>query len=68
MVAAHNFGDQPCLVRLKLGDVPDDARLDDLLDERGAIGEINDGSLELKMDRYGFRWLRIMTPDQHTAP
>jgi trehalose synthase len=68
VVAAHNFGDQPCVVRLKLGEVPDDGRIDDLLDERGPIGEINDGSLELKMDRYGFRWLRIMTPDQHTAP
>jgi trehalose synthase len=68
VVAAHNFGDQPCLVRLNLGDLPDEGRLDDLLDERGAIGEINDGSLELKMDRYGFRWFRIMTPDQHTAP
>jgi trehalose synthase len=68
VVAAHNFGDQPCLVRLNLGDVPDEGRLDDLLDERGAIGEINDGSLELKMDRYGFRWFRIMAPDQHTAP
>jgi trehalose synthase len=68
VVAAHNFGDQPCLVRVNLGDVPDDGRLDDLMDERGAIGEINDGSLELKMDRYGFRWFRIMAPAQHTAP
>jgi trehalose synthase len=68
VVAAHNFDDQPCLVRVNLGNVPDEGRLDDLLDERGAIGEINDGSLELKMDRYGFRWFRIMTRDQHTAP
>jgi trehalose synthase len=68
VVAAHNFGDQPCLVRVNLGDVPDHGRLDDLMDERGAIGEINDGSLELKMDRYGFRWFRIMAPAQHTAP
>jgi trehalose synthase len=68
VVATHNFGDQPCVVRLQLGDVPEDAKLDDLLDERGALREVEDGSLELKMDGYGFRWLRINTPDQHTPP
>jgi trehalose synthase len=68
VVAAHNFGDQPCVVRLQLGDVPEDGRLDDLLDERGAFRDIEDGTLELKMDGYGYRWLRINTPDQHTPP
>ena len=68
VVAAHNLGDQPCVVRLQLGDVPEDGKLDDLLDERGAFRDIEDGSLELKMDGYGFRWLRINTPDQHTPP
>ena len=68
VVAAHNLGEQPCVVRLQLGDVPDDGRLDDLLDERGAFQGVEDGSLELKLDGYGFRWLRITTPDQHTPP
>jgi trehalose synthase len=68
VVAAHNFGDQPCVVRLQLGDVPEEGRLDDLLDERGAFRDIEDGTLELKMDGYGYRWLRINTPDQHTPP
>ena len=68
VVAAHNLGEQPCVVRLQLGDVPEDGKLDDLLDERGAFQAIEDGSLELKMDGYGFRWLRITTPDQHTPP
>jgi trehalose synthase len=68
VLAAHNFGDQPCVVRLQLGDVPEDGRLDDLLDERGAFRDIEDGTLELKMDGYGYRWLRINTPDQHTPP
>ena len=68
VVAAHNFGDQPCVVRLQLGDVPEDGRLDDLLDERGAFRDIEDGTLELKMDGYGYRWLRINTADQHTPP
>ena len=35
------------------------AKLDDLLDERGALHEIEGGSLELKMDGYGYRWFRI---------
>jgi trehalose synthase len=68
VVAAHNLGEQPCVVRLQLGDVPDDGKLDDLLDERGAFQGIEDGALELKLDGYGFRWLRITTPDQHTPP
>jgi hypothetical protein len=68
VVAVHNFGAQPCVVRVQLGDVPEDAKLDDLLDERGALREIEGGSLELKMDGYGFRWLRIHSRDQHTPP
>jgi hypothetical protein len=68
VLAVHNLGDQPCVVRVQLGDVPEDGRLDDLLDERGAIGEIENSSLDLKMEGYGFRWFRITTPDQHTAP
>ena len=56
------------MVTLRLGDVPEEAKLDDLLDERGALREIEDGSLELKMDGYGFRWFRITTPDQHIPP
>jgi glycosidase len=68
VLAVHNLGDQPCVVRVQLGDVPEEGRLDDLLDERGAIGEIENSSLDLKMEGYGFRWFRITTPDQHTAP
>jgi trehalose synthase len=68
VLAAHNLGEQPCVARLQVGDVPEGAKLDDLLDERGALRGIEDGSLELKLDGYGFRWLRINTPDQHTPP
>jgi trehalose synthase len=68
VVAAHNLGEQPCVVRLQLGSVPKDGRLDDLLDDRGATGLADDGTLELKMDGYGFRWFRITTSEQHTPP
>ncbi|MGI8616557.1 MAG: hypothetical protein ACR2L4_07235 [Actinomycetota bacterium] len=68
VVGVHNLGSEPCVVRLQLGDVPEDGKLDDLLDERGSLREIADGTLELKMDGYGFRWFRINTPDQHIPP
>jgi trehalose synthase len=68
VIAVHNFGDQPCALRIQVGDVPEEGKLDDLLDERGVLGQIEDGSLELKMEGYGYRWLRINPPDQHTPP
>jgi hypothetical protein len=55
-------------VRIQLGDVPEQGRLDDLLDERGALGELDGGSLELKLDGYGYRWFRVNAPDQQTPP
>jgi hypothetical protein len=55
-------------VRVDLGEAPEDARLDDLLDERGALDEIDGTSLELKLQGYGYRWFRIGTPDQQTPP
>ena len=68
VVAVHNLGSEPCVVRLQLGEVPEEGRLDDLLDERGALREIDHGTLELKLDGYGFRWFRLNAADQHTPP
>ena len=68
VVAVHNLGSEPSVVRIQLGDVPEGGRLDDLLDERGALQELGTGPLELKLDGYGFRWFRITTPDQHLPP
>jgi hypothetical protein len=48
--------------------VPDDAKLDDLLDEHGTLDEIAGTSLDLKLQGYAFRWFRIGTPDQQTPP
>ena len=44
--------------------LPEESKFDDLLDERGAIDEITEGALTLKLDGYGFRWFRITTPDR----
>ena len=68
VVAVHNLGADPCVVRVELGDVPGAAALDDLLDERPALDEIDGTSLELKLGGYGYRWYRIGTPDQMTPP
>ncbi|MGH2952300.1 MAG: trehalose synthase, partial [Solirubrobacterales bacterium] len=68
VVAIHNLGSEPCVVRVQLGEVPEEATLDDLLDERPALHEIDGASLELKLEGYGYRWFRIGTPEQRTPP
>jgi trehalose synthase len=68
VVAVHNLGSEPCVVRVELGDAPEEAHLDDLLDERRTLTEITDASLELKLGSFGCRWFRIGTPDRHTPP
>ena len=68
IVAVHNLASEPCVARVELGDIPEDAHLDDLLDERPAQDEIEGASLELKLEGYGFRWFRIGTRDQQTPP
>jgi trehalose synthase len=68
VVAVHNLGADPCIVRVELGEVPEASKLDDLLDERGTLDEIDGAVLELKLGGYGYRWFRIGTPDQRTPP
>jgi trehalose synthase len=68
VVAVHNLAADPCVVRVDLGEIPEGATLDDLLDERPALDEIDGTSLELKLGGYGYRWFRIGTPDQRTPP
>ena len=68
VVAVHNLSSEPCVVRVDLGEIPEDAKLDDLLDERPALTEIHGRSLELKLEGYGYRWFRIGTPEQQTPP
>jgi trehalose synthase len=68
VVAVHNMSAAPSVVRVELGEVPGEPKLDDLLDERPAIDTIEGSSIELKLGRYGYRWFRIMRPDQRTPP
>ena len=61
-MAVHNFAAVPTVVRLELGPVALDSVLSDLfavdtspLDERGRI--------DVHLDAYGYRWFRIVEPD-----
>src|SRR5918995_728158 len=61
-VAVHNFAPTPTVVDLDLGPVAPDSVLSDLfavdtfdLDERGRI--------DVHLDAYGYRWFRIVEPD-----
>jgi trehalose synthase len=67
VVAVHNLSDEPCVVRVRI-DGGADSRLVDLLDEGQAIHQVNGGALELKLEAYGFRWLRVQPEEQRTAP
>ena len=68
VVAVHNLSAEPSVVRVELGEVPGEPKIDDLLDERPATDSIEGTSIELKLERYGYRWFRIMRPDHRTPP
>jgi hypothetical protein len=53
---------------VEVGEVPEDAKLDDLLDERAALSGFDVGTLELKLQGYDYKWFRIETSDQQTPP
>jgi trehalose synthase len=61
-VATHNFAPRPTIVPLELGPVAPGSVLSDLfsnerldLDERGRV--------DVHLDAYGYRWFRIVEPD-----
>ena len=68
IVAVHNLGADTEIVRIELGEVPPDARVDDLLDESAAFDGIDGNTLEVKLDGYGFRWLRVTPVERPAAP
>jgi trehalose synthase len=63
MVAVHNFADAPIGLTLTLPDVAPGSRLVDLL--HNEVTPIDDGMVALRLDPYGYRWLRI-TSDADT--
>jgi trehalose synthase len=68
-VAVHNLGSDPCVTRVGLGpELPQDARYTDLFDPDGEVHEIGRGELELKLEGYGYRWLRVQASDEPIPP
>lgn len=61
MIAMHNFTAETVTVPLTVEGADGDTRLVDLLDEEVSMTGRN-GSVELDLDAYGYRWLRVLDP------
>ena len=61
-VALHNFAPKPTVVSLELGEIAEGSKLSDLF----AV-EADDldpsGRIDVHLDAYGYRWFRIVEPD-----
>ncbi|MEJ7844683.1 MAG: alpha-amylase family protein, partial [Acidimicrobiales bacterium] len=58
VLAVHNLGDEPCVVRVAVTVEPG-ARLVDLLDRDVAAPAVSGGGVELRLEAYGYRWFRV---------
>jgi trehalose synthase len=63
MVALHNFGADSCMVPVQLEDVPPGCILVDLLDGLSEHELDAKGRNELGLEAYGYRWLRLLRPE-----
>ncbi|BDX35048.1 alpha-amylase [Mycobacterium antarcticum] len=63
MLALHNFGAESCLVPIELADAPTGSILVDLLDGLTEHHLDRAGRIELHLEPYGYRWLRLLRPD-----
>jgi glycosidase len=63
VVAVHNLRAESCTVPLALDDCDSSHHLLDLLQDSGNVPIDDRGRLELTLDGYGYRWLRLMSRD-----
>ncbi len=63
MVALHNFGADGCIVPIQLDDAPPGSTLVDLLHRLDTHEVDNTGRIEVGVDGYGYRWLRLRRPE-----
>ena len=61
-VATHNFAPRPTIVSLELGEVAPGSVLSDLFSTE-AIEFDERGRVDVHLDAYGYRWFRIVEPD-----
>lgn len=57
IVTVHNLGGEPVVVPVQLPDAQDGWRLVDLLADGEC--ELDDGRADVRLDGYGYRWLRV---------
>ena len=67
VVALHNFSAEPCRVSVALEGLPDAVGADDLLDGAPEVG-IEDATLDVTLDGYGYRWYRIRREGRRITP
>ncbi|WP_006245973.1 alpha-amylase family protein [Mycolicibacterium tusciae] len=63
MVALHNFGSESCIVPVQLEDAEPGCVLIDLLDGLTEHTLDDNGRIELGLEPYGYRWLRLRRPE-----
>ena len=63
MIAVHNFASQSATVDLVLDGTIDGAKLADLLTE-GSTDVGPGGTVQLLLEGYGYRWLRVLNPGE----
>ena len=62
MVALHNFGSDSVIVPIELEDAPPGSSLVDLLDGLAEHALDAHGRVEIDLEPYGYRWLRLLRP------
>jgi trehalose synthase len=62
MVALHNFAADSCLVAIEVDDLPPGSILVDLLNDLTEIPLDAHGGVEIDLEPYGYRWLRVKRP------
>lgn len=62
IVALHHLGPEPTTVPLRLPGEPEGTVLLDLLGE-GTCALDGDSAVQVELEGYGFRWLRVQRPD-----
>lgn len=63
LVALHNLGPEPASVPLVVPGCDEGTQLIDLLVDR-ALTTDDHGAVEIPLEGYGFRWLRVAAPDE----
>jgi trehalose synthase len=63
MVAMHNFGAEGCIVPVRIDGAPSGSVLVDLLGDLAEYELDTKSSVDIGLEPYGYRWLRLRRPD-----